>query len=72
MVWLLEKYEEPEIDWSKVKVDTPILVRNYENEEWEKRFFAKFENGFVFAWDFGRMSWNESQMIPWKCAKLPK
>ena len=42
VVWLLEKYEEPEIDWSKVKVDTPILVRNYENEEWEKRFFAKF------------------------------
>ena len=31
MIWLLEDYEEPEIDWSKVAVDTPILVRDREN-----------------------------------------
>ena len=28
MAWLLEDYKEPEVDWSKVKVDTPILVRD--------------------------------------------
>lgn len=74
-VWLFEEYEEPEeftVDWNNVKIDTPILVRGSEKEEWEKRFFAKYEYGFVFAWDFGRMSWNENQMIPWKYAKLPK
>ena len=29
-LWLLEDYEEPETDWSKVEVDTPILVRTDE------------------------------------------
>ena len=70
MLWLLEEYKEPEVDWSKVEVDTPILVRNYEDEKWEKRFFAKFEYDYVLAWDYGRTSWNESEMIPWKYAKL--
>lgn len=23
--WLFSEYEEPEVDWSKVKVDTPII-----------------------------------------------
>lgn len=26
--WLFSEYKEPEIDWSKVKVDTPILVKD--------------------------------------------
>ena len=26
-LWFLEEYKEPEVDWSKVEVDTPILVR---------------------------------------------
>ena len=33
MIWLLEDYKEPETDWSKVKVDTPILVRQVEKKE---------------------------------------
>lgn len=70
MAWLLDEYKEPEVDWSKVKVDTPILVRNYEDEEWEKRFFAKFEHDYILAWDYGRTSWNESRMVPWRYAKL--
>ena len=28
-LWLLEEYEEPEVDWSKIKIDTPILVRDF-------------------------------------------
>ena len=32
-IWLMEEYEEPEIDWSRVEVDTPILVRDSENTE---------------------------------------
>lgn len=28
------------VDWSKVKVDTPVLVRDFENENWKKRYFA--------------------------------
>ena len=44
VLWLLEDYEEPETDWSKVEVDTPILVRADEEEAWLKRYFAKYEN----------------------------
>ena len=73
MLWLLEEYEEPkepEIDWSKVEVDTPILVAHFELGEWSKRYFAKYEDGKVYAWDDGRTSWNTSTMTFWKHAKL--
>lgn len=73
MAWLLKEYEEPkepEIDWNNVEVDTPILVRVNEDVEWLKRYFAKYENGAVYAWDFGRTSWNETIMIKWDYAKL--
>lgn len=70
MIWLLEEYEEPETDWSKVAVDTPILVRDSEDEEWKKRYFAKNEYGDVYAWDNGRTSWTVDFMTKWKYAKL--
>lgn len=70
MIWLLEEYEEPETDWSKVEVDTPILVKNNEYEEWLKRHFAKYENGKVYAWNGGSTSWTENIMTDWDYAKL--
>ena len=70
MIWLLEDYKEPEVDWSKVEVDTPILVAHFELGEWSKRYFAKYEDGKVYAWDNGRTSWNTSTMTFWKHAKL--
>lgn len=46
--WLNSEYVEPEVDWSKVPIDTPILVRVSEDEEWDKRYFAGFnEKKFV-------------------------
>ena len=78
--WLFTEYkeekEEPEVDWSKVKVDTPILVREYEDEEWNKRYFAKFEYGVVWSFCDGRTSWSarknniRNDTISWKYAKL--
>ena len=56
-IWLMEEYKEPEIDWNTVKVDTPILVRNAEDEPWLRRYFAKYEDGRVYAWSVGRTSW---------------
>lgn len=70
MLWLLEDYEEPEINWNKVEVDTPILVRATKNEEWSKRYFAKYENGYVHAWIGGCTSWSEENASAWKYAKL--
>ena len=69
-LWLLEDCEESEIDWSKVEVDTPLLVRKYKNGEWSKRYFAKYEDGKVYTWYNGRTSWNETSMYAWDYAKL--
>lgn len=74
-MWLLEDYEEPEIDWSKVEVDTPILVRDYEDTEsatvaWLKRYFAEYKDGLVYTWINGCTSWNEDEMYGWNYAKL--
>lgn len=69
----MEDYEEPkepEIDWSKVEVDTPILVRDDESDKWLKRYFAKYEGGVVYTWNFGRTSWTEDCMTEWNYAKL--
>ena len=71
--WLFLEYEEPEVDWSKVKVDTPILVRNNEDKEWVNRYFAKFADGKVYAWVSGATSWtveDEYDVTFWKYAKL--
>lgn len=40
-----EEYEEPEVDWSKVPVDTLVRVRDSEDEEWRLRYFRRFING---------------------------
>ena len=76
MLWLLEDYEEPkepEVDWSNVKVDTPILVRDYEGQEWGARHFAKYENEIIYTWDGGGTSWtSKGNVTEWKYAKLAK
>lgn len=53
--WLEEEYE-PRVDWSRVEVDTKILV-SLDGKNWLKRHFAKYENNVVYAWADGRDSW---------------
>ena len=70
--WANSEYVEPPVDWSKVAVDTPILVRDSEQESWRKRHFAKYENGIVYAWENGATSWSahRSNITDWKMVKL--
>lgn len=71
--WANSEYIEPPVDWSKVAVDTPILVRDSEERMWRKRHFAKFENGIVYAWSEGLTSWSayrSSDISTWRMAKL--
>ena len=72
LIWLLEDYEEPEIDWSKVEIDTPILVRDHEDAttSWIRRYFAEYKDGVVYAWNGGCTSWSEKCMTGWEYAKL--
>lgn len=71
--WLNEEYKEPipEVDWSKVAVDTPIYIRDSENRGWAPRYFAKYEDGVVYAWNNGKTSWTaDNETMYWKYAKL--
>lgn len=38
-LWLDEEYEEPEVDWDNVPVDTLVRVRDFESDEWTLRYF---------------------------------
>lgn len=71
--WLFEEYEEPEVDWSKVEIDTPILVRDAEYENWSRRYFAAYKDGEVYAWVIGKTSWSavdDKDVTTWNYAKL--
>ena len=76
MIWLLKNYEEieepeePKIDWSKVPVDTPVLVRGCEDEEWKKMHFAECILNTVYVWEGGKTSWTTDNTYPWEYAKL--
>ena len=69
---ILQMEFEEIVDWSKVPVDTKILVSD-NGDTWYKRHFAKYENGSVHVFPDGRSSFTteESDIIyPWKYAKL--
>lgn len=70
--WANAKYIEPkeEIDWSKVPIDTPILVKRSAEGTWLKRHFAKYEDEEVCAWDNGKTSYTIDSMSFWPYAKL--
>lgn len=71
--WLNSEYVEPPVDWSKVAVDTPILVKDCEYDNWNRRYFAKYENGMLYAWADGATSWSvpcSDDITRWKTAKL--
>lgn len=59
------------VDWSKVEVDTKILVSN-DYIRWYRRHFAKYENGEVFAFLNGTTSYTDTSCTEWKYAKLYK
>ena len=71
--WANSEYVEPPVDWSKVAVDTPILVKDYECDNWNRGYFAMYKNGTVFTWYHGATSWSaegDSDITSWRYAKL--
>lgn len=71
--WLNSEYVEQPVDWSKVAVDTPIFVKDSECGNWNRRYFAMYENGTVFTWYHGATSWSaegDTDIESWKYAKL--
>ena len=62
---------KPPVDWSKVPVDTKILVKDRCEDIWEKRHFAEYKDGMVLAWNRGNTSFtaNGNKSV-WAHAKL--
>ena len=71
--WADEEYKEPETDWSKVPVDTPVLVSD-DGTNWVHRHFAKVTNtGAICVFSGGATSWSADTTNPitwYKYAKL--
>lgn len=70
--WLQQEYKESEVevDWSKVPIDTPILVRDLENDKWYGRYFAGYIGGKVCTFGTGSTSDDFKVISPWNYAKL--
>lgn len=72
--WMREEYKEPEVDWTKVPVDTKILARNGLDKKWERRYFYRYEEstGRIYSFAGGSTSWSASECdtVMWKYAKI--
>ena len=53
----------PPTDWSKVEVDTKVLVRDYDDEVWTRRHFAKYENGTIYVYSVGTTSFTTDMFL---------
>lgn len=76
-LWLDEEYEEPEVDWDKVPVDTLVRVRNRKENEWVMRYFKgideKRTSHKFLVWtdgktsktvgDFGMETWKYCELV---------
>ena len=72
--WADEEYKEPEIDWSKVPIDTPVLVSN-NKKSWYNRYFAGIDDtDRLLIFPDGRTSWSSKgrgcMILPYKYIKL--
>lgn len=70
-------WERQEIDWNKIPVDTKVLVRDNDEEEWARKYFAKYKNGKFYCYSSGTTSWSNKHdssfsygLIEWKQCKL--
>ena len=73
--WANSEYIEPPVDWSKVPIDTPVLVRDYEDSEWTCAYFAGQDDECgIRTWMFGATSWSvpkcPHRTLNWEYAKL--
>lgn len=69
--WLNAEYQEPSVDWSKVPIDTPVLV-SAGGKRWYRRYFAGMRNGKLEAYDVGATSWSvyDNRTCVWKYMRL--
>lgn len=74
--WLDSEYVEPkkeEVDWSKVPIDTKVLV-SVDGINWYRRYFAGIDThtNEYLAWYDGATSWANRSAMSWKYIELYK
>lgn len=69
-LWLDEEYKDPEVDWSKVPVDTLIRVKENKIDEWILRYFAEYKDGKIYAWKYGCTSKTIDRASIWLYAEI--
>ena len=64
--WLLAEYKEPKVDWSKVPIDTPVLISvDGKNGNWFNRYFAGVnEKGQPTVFSYGATQWSNGYEKP--------
>ncbi len=69
--WLNAEYQEPSVDWSKVPIDTPVLVSG-NGKTWYRRYFAGIRNGYREAYDVGATPWSayDNRTCAWPFMKI--
>lgn len=69
--WADEEYKEPEVDWTKVPIDTPVLVSD-DGVNWERRYFVRKPAEAMFGvYSNGATSWSADGYVTWyRYAKL--
>lgn len=69
---LVDMEFEEYVDWSKVPIDTKILVWNKIAKQKIYRHFAGVDRGTgqVKAWDLGQTSFTTTRWNTWECAEL--
>ena len=56
------------------KIDEPVMVRDFENQSWAKRYFAGVNNGKPSVWCAGATSWSSESnedFVYWKFCRRP-
>lgn len=69
--WLVSEYVEPEVDWSKVPIDTPVLA-SMDRKKWYNFYFAGTDDwGNTYVYSSGRTSWSSKTMYDSETVKVP-
>ena len=48
-----------------------VMVRATNFNEWERRYFCKYQNGTVFCFEGGATTWTAKSLVQWPQVRLP-
>lgn len=65
-------WERQEVDWSKIPKDTKVLVKNHNDNYWNKEYFNSYSGGKYYTYMDGKTAWsnNSGTLLCWDECKL--